>query len=223
MTYTPGQVEAQAALERRDRGDVVTEAMLRAYATTLRQATRTDELSAYMAALPHQVKVSAEHEHIACASWPDLFEYHLGVSGEGKHAFNWSDKPHRLVYDLTHELSHLRNLVLAALSAQPAERRGEAKPFAWWNVVQPGGVAVQADCPAGWRGTAIPLYTHPAAPVDVPDGWVLVPREPTMEMVIAGRKRIFADMTGPNMGPSAKGAYEAMLAAAPPTPQEPQP
>lgn len=45
---------------------------------------------------------------ILAAKYPVLYEYHLGVAGRGKHAFNWDDKPHRLVYDLT------RNNAIAA-------------------------------------------------------------------------------------------------------------
>ena len=43
------------------------------------------------------------------AKYPDLREFHLGVGGEGEHAYNWSDKPHRLVYDLTRMVAELRD------------------------------------------------------------------------------------------------------------------
>lgn len=48
--------------------------------------------------------------------------------------------------------------------------------------------------------------------------WVLVPVDPTPEQLVAGRKRLFADMTGAHMGPSAENTYRAMLAAAPQQP-----
>lgn len=48
-------------------------------------------------------------EHIRCAKYPDLLDYHHGVAGKGPHAYTWEDKPHRLVYDLTYELAELRN------------------------------------------------------------------------------------------------------------------
>lgn len=49
-----------------------------------------------------------DHAHIPAAYWTDLWEYHLAVVGHGEHAFKWSDKPHRLVYDLTRKLAEER-------------------------------------------------------------------------------------------------------------------
>lgn len=65
-----------------------------------------------------------EYAHIRQWRYADLFEYHLGVSGEGEHAANWADKPHRLVYDLTGKLADTRD-ELAALRTklEEAERR----------------------------------------------------------------------------------------------------
>jgi hypothetical protein len=42
-----------------------------------------------------------------------------------------------------------------------------------------------------------------------------VPREPTIEMLVAGRKQTFADMTGAHMGPSAENTWKAMFDAWP--------
>lgn len=53
-----------------------------------------------------------ENAAIPAAHWSDLWEYHLAMGGEGEHALNWADKPHRLVYDLTKMVADLR----AALS-----------------------------------------------------------------------------------------------------------
>lgn len=39
-------------------------------------------------------------------------EYRLAPSGIGPHAFTWKDKPHRLVYDLCHEIERLQALAL---------------------------------------------------------------------------------------------------------------
>ncbi len=39
----------------------------------------------------------------------DTREYRLAPSGEGPQAFNWNDKPHRLVYDLCAEIERLNN------------------------------------------------------------------------------------------------------------------
>jgi hypothetical protein len=61
--------------------------------------------------------VKDEHKHITCAKYPDLFDYHLGISGEGPHAYNWQDKPHRLVYDLTRIAAEHRDTI-----QQQAER-----------------------------------------------------------------------------------------------------
>lgn len=35
------------------------------------------------------------------------YECRMAVSGEGPRAFDWSDKPHRLVYDLSREVERL--------------------------------------------------------------------------------------------------------------------
>lgn len=90
----------------------------------------------------------------------------------------------------------------AALSAQQAEpvanvyrdRFGEVR-IGWWNefVERP---------PVGTK-----LYTHPAPSVSVPDGWKLVPAEPTEAMKIA------RDHAGFWCGDK----YRAMLDAAPTT------
>jgi hypothetical protein len=35
------------------------------------------------------------------------FDYRRAISGEGPHAADWDDKPHRLVYDLCREIERL--------------------------------------------------------------------------------------------------------------------
>lgn len=50
-------------------------------------------------------------------------------------------------------------------------------------------------------------------------GFRIVPVEPTTQMLVAGRKQTFADMTGAHMGPSAENTYRAMIAAASEKPQ----
>lgn len=65
------------------------------------------------------VDVAPEHSHIPCAKYPDLFEYHLAISGEGDHAYTWSDKPHRLVYNLTSEASDLRDRITDLSAPHP--------------------------------------------------------------------------------------------------------
>lgn len=47
------------------------------------------------------------------------YECRMAVSGEGPRAFDWSDKPHRLVYDLSREVERLtaeRDAALAMLA-----------------------------------------------------------------------------------------------------------
>ena len=45
------------------------------------------------------------------------YECRMAVSGEGPRAFDWSDKPHRLVYDLSREVERLTE-TNAALMAE---------------------------------------------------------------------------------------------------------
>ena len=47
------------------------------------------------------------------------FEARLAISGEGPRAYDWSDKPHRIVYDLCREIE--RNAALPAV--QPDRER----------------------------------------------------------------------------------------------------
>ena len=61
----------------------------------------------------------------------------------------------------------------------------------------------------GW----VPLYTRPTAPA-VPQGWQLVPTEPTEEMALAAEKVTWIGT------PNAKFAYRAMLSAAPEAPAQ---
>ena len=55
------------------------------------------------------------------AGIPDLptqltFEVRLAISGEGPRAYDWSDKPHRIVYDLCREIE--KNAALASLKVE---------------------------------------------------------------------------------------------------------
>lgn len=47
----------------------------------------------------------------------------------------------------------------------------------------------------------------------------VVPIEPTVEMLVAGRKQCFADMVGPHMGPNIENIWRVMLAASPAAPK----
>lgn len=44
-------------------------------------------------------------------------------------------------------------------------------------------------------------------------GFVIVPREPTQKMLMAGRRQLFADMVGEHCGPSAENTYTAMISS----------
>ena len=65
--------------------------------------------------------LAAKYPHIPCAKYDDLLDFHFAVGGEGPLAYEWSDKPHRLVFRLTTELSELRDSIAAIAAApQPA-------------------------------------------------------------------------------------------------------
>lgn len=59
----------------------------------------------------------------------------------------------------------------------------------------------------------VPVYRHAQPAPVVPDGYVMVPKEPTKEMIDAGWLYYMATKL-----PSSKGTYKAMLAAAPQSP-----
>ena len=77
-----------------------------------------------MSVAPTPRATPPEHEGIDAYAYADLWDYHLGVAGEGPHAYNWSDKPHRLVYDLT-RMCALERRTNAALREEN-ERRAAA-------------------------------------------------------------------------------------------------
>lgn len=90
----------------------------------------------------------------------------------------------------------------------------EAEAVAWRCV---STVTVNKPVADDWkrRGFAFhPLYAAPPAPV-VPNGWVLVPVEPTHEMQSAAACAIRFDTTPINKLWTGNAVYRAMLAAAP--------
>ncbi len=124
----------------------------------------------------------------------------------------------------THEIAefvHAAIAVLAALTpaATPVpDGGGQAGPVAWTNdsairLAKHGGVLMTWSNP---MPSDVPLYTHPPeqsrAVAGVPDGWKLVPVEPTREMIMAG------GYLNPAIRKTADGVYDAMLAAAPTPP-----
>lgn len=80
-------------------------------------------------------EVNPSHEHIRCAKYADLLDYHHGVGGEGPHAFTWSDKPHRLVYDLTAMATEYRDEI-TRLRAKVEGLRNALTPFAEFALVR---------------------------------------------------------------------------------------
>jgi hypothetical protein len=56
-----------------------------------------------MAFTPLSAKTAAKFKKDTGSLYPHnkfTYEYHRAISGEGSQAYNWSDKKHRLVYDL---------------------------------------------------------------------------------------------------------------------------
>ncbi len=156
-------------------------------------------------------------------------------------------KEHHSIIPATHKAM---SLAVAAL-----EREAKAEPVAWnivqhdgheWITVKPEYVEVALQN-KGW--IAQPLYSspppdRPASQVrDIPEGWVMVPVEPTEEMLkacetalTAWRKTLDPDEAmmrsyRPNhqrrfiasASPKEKAIirYRAMLAASPPAPERP--
>lgn len=88
----------------------------------------------------------------------------------------------------------------------------EAEPVAWMWEIYGGGHMYAKIKPSSLDST--PLYAAPPAPV-VPNGWVLVPVEPTHEMQSAAACAIRFDTTPINKLWTGNAVYRAMLAAAP--------
>ena len=47
------------------------------------------------------------------------YVYRFAISGEGPEAYNWEDKPHRLVYDLCARIEELEFFIERQLGATP--------------------------------------------------------------------------------------------------------
>jgi hypothetical protein len=66
---------------------------------------------------------------MSSASPLNLQDYRDAVSGKGPRAYDWEDKPHRLIYDLCGEIEILRaHLTEAAASYTHARRLAQAEP-----------------------------------------------------------------------------------------------
>jgi hypothetical protein len=84
------------------------EADLMGFARAIEQASRRAALEEIAARWEVRME-DADDYPSPSAKYPDLRAYHLGIAGEGEHAYNWEDKPHRLVYDLTRMIAELRD------------------------------------------------------------------------------------------------------------------
>ncbi|HDH0476554.1 DUF550 domain-containing protein [Klebsiella pneumoniae] len=80
-----------------------------------------------------------------------------------------------------------------------------------WNACR--AAMLQAEpvctCPSGDGSLRWPCPVHPGNSPVIPDGYVMVPKEPTKEMINAGWLYYMG-----TKNPSSKGTYKAMLAAA---------
>ncbi|ECI7825529.1 hypothetical protein E1L19_05925 [Salmonella enterica subsp. enterica] len=94
-------------------------------------------------------------------------------------------------------------IALASLTAEPVLYAAE-ETLAYANMGE-----IHLTCLSEPMGDAvIPLYTAPPVPI-VPDGWVMVPKEPTRQMMAQGH---FA-MKGTDRG-KFRRIYQAMITAA---------
>jgi hypothetical protein len=150
-TFTAEQLLAEANMH----GDHVADMLV--YAATLRQAARVDE---GMACRLYNSGYAAGHHHTVEGGFVDV----LPVDFDSYHA----DEVREILSEV-------------ALSAQPAERQGDAvakvRHFEYRGIAR-NGFSQEAEmlygAPIVPDGTL--LYLHPAAPVGVPDGMVAIGR-----------------------------------------------
>lgn len=99
----------------------------------------------------------------------------------------------------------------AALS-RPIDPKAEVEPVGYRWRGPKGGWIYDEKKPSGWHSE--PVFASPSivAPVGVEDGWQLVPKEPTQEMLDAVTA---ADQHEPFSDETMRGIFVDMLAAAP--------
>ncbi|WP_241366365.1 hypothetical protein [Klebsiella quasipneumoniae] len=80
-----------------------------------------------------------------------------------------------------------------------------------WNACRAAMLQVSpvCTCPSGDGSLRWPCPVHPGNSPVIPDGYVMVPKEPTKEMIDAGWLHYMG-----TKNPSSKGTYKAMLAVA---------
>lgn len=124
-----------------------------------------------------------EHTDIPAAYWTDLWEYHLAVAGHGKHAYKWSDKPHRLVYDLTLKLAEermARSERAGWVSVEDCLPPVDVPVLAMWDFSNKG----YYECPhvvACYNGR---IWHNPEDTDDdysTPKRWMAIPKAPSGE------------------------------------------
>lgn len=109
------------------------------------------------------------------------------------------------------------DFVAYVLAAADAYRKRHAKPKGWMHSATGTLHETEAEVHlADGDERAVPLYTHAAPAPQIPDGWVLVPKEPTDAMCEAAWESDATDYVGEHKRiHRADLAYKAMLAAAP--------
>lgn len=103
----------------------------------------------------------------------------------------------------------------------PAQPAADSEPVAWtWQHLKQWHVTNDEERARdlAWDGVKVePLYRHPQPAPVVPDGYVMVPKEPTGEMIHAGHLYFQRSMEMcDDFTPS--GMFNSMLAAAPQSP-----
>lgn len=103
-----------------------------------------------------------------------------------------------------------RRQIMLYRHAQPAPEKYNIGDATMRHIFTPTGMTNVSDMQAVFdRVEAVLVGMEQPEPV-VPDGYVMVPKEPTKEMIDAGWLHYMA-----TKNPSSKGTYKAMLAAAP--------
>ena len=97
---------------------------------------------------------------------PFTWELRKGVSGEGPRAYDWSDKPHRLVFDACHEIERTRTLLREAADALERARdeaRSEALDAVASYIMMYGGMS---GGPESWADLADAIREDRFGPTD---------------------------------------------------------
>lgn len=109
----------------------------------------------------------------------------------------------------------------------PHVQSQESEPVAWAVFVGNGNIRIWSADPTGalraeFGESLVPLYTAPTikdsltVQAQIPEGWKLVPTEPTEDMIVSLYGHIYEE----RMYPFGKGLYKAMLCAVPKPPTE---